>query len=198
MQRLMLSLFLAVTFGIAGCAKETETIDTAATTTGTDTAYSADTAATDTAPATAASPDQDFATRAAAAGLAEVELGNMARDKATSQQVKDFAQKMLTDHGTANDELRTVAAQKGMVLATNLGPDHVAVRDRLSALTGAGFDREYMTAMVQDHQKAVSEFENESINGTDPELKAWAAAKLPILREHLTMAQQISSSLAGQ
>jgi putative membrane protein len=198
MQRLVLTLILAAAVGLTGCAKETETTDTAATATETDTAYSADTAATDNAPATAASSDQDFANRAAAAGLAEVELGNMARDKATNQQVKDFAQKMVTDHGKANDELKTVAAQKAIVLPTNLGPDHVAVRDRLSALTGAEFDREYMAAMVQDHQKAVSEFENESTNGTDPELKTWAGQKLPALREHLTMAQQISSSLGGR
>jgi putative membrane protein len=134
---------------------------------------------------------------AARGGMAEVELGQLASDKAESSAVKQFAQRMVTDHGKANDELKSLAQSKNIMLPTDLDAKHKATKDRLSKLSGAQFDRAYMQDMVSDHQKDVSEFKKQSTSAKDPELKAWAAKTLPTLQEHLQMAQAASRSAVG-
>jgi len=134
---------------------------------------------------------------AAMGGMAEVELGQLASEKAQSDQVKQFAQRMVTDHGKANDELKSLAQSKNIALPTDPGAKHKATKDRLSKLSGAQFDRAYMQEMVNDHRKDVSDFEKESKSGKDPEVKAWAAKTLPTLQEHYQMAQAASRGAVG-
>jgi putative membrane protein len=135
------------------------------------------------------SSDQRFVTKAAAGGLAEVELGKLAADKGTSEQVKQFGQKMVDDHGKANDELKTIASKKNITLPSDLDAKDKALRDRLAKLSGASFDRAYMQAMLKDHRTDVSEFRTESKSGKDADVKAWAAKTLPTLESHLKLAQ---------
>jgi putative membrane protein len=135
------------------------------------------------------SADHHFVTEAAVGGMAEVELGKLASEKGSSDQVKQFGQRMVTDHGKANDELKTLAQSKNITLPTDLDAKHKATRDRLAKMSGEAFDRAYMQEMLADHRKDVSEFRKESQSGKDPEIKAWAAKTLPTLEEHLTMAQ---------
>lgn len=151
------------------------------------------------APASAqmASADRQFIMEAARGGMAEVELGQLATDKAQSDAVKQFAQRMVTDHGKANDELKSLAESKSIMLPTDLDAKHKATKDRLSKLSGAQFDRAYMQDMVSDHQKDVSEFRKQSQSARDPELKAWATKTLPTLQEHLQMAQAASKGAVG-
>jgi len=134
---------------------------------------------------------------AARGGLAEVELGQLASEKASSDQVKQFGQKMVTDHGKANDELKSLAQSKNITLPTDTDAKHKATRDRLSKLSGAAFDRAYMQDMLSDHRKDVSDFRKESQSGKDPEVKAWAAKTLPTLEEHLQLAQSASRGAVG-
>jgi putative membrane protein len=143
------------------------------------------------------SADSAFVTKAAQGGLAEVELGNLAKEKAGSQQVKDFGQRMVTDHTKANDELKTIASNKGITLASELDTKAAATKTRLSGMSGAEFDRAYMQDMVSDHQKDVAEFRKEAQSGSDPEVKAFAAKTLPTLEEHLKLAQTTLSSVKG-
>jgi putative membrane protein len=147
--------------------------------------------------ASAANADHQFVMEAAQGGMAEVELGQLASDKAQSSDVKQFAQRMVTDHGKANDELKTLAQSKNITLPTDAGAKHKATRDRLSKLSGAAFDRAYMQEMVADHRKDVNEFEKESKSGKDPDVKSWAAKTLPTLHEHMQMAQSASRSAVG-
>jgi putative membrane protein len=144
-----------------------------------------------------ASSDRQFIMEAAQGGMAEVELGQLAADKAESSAVKQFAQRMVTDHGKANDELKSLAQSKNITLPADLDAKHKATKDRLSKLSGAQFDRAYMQDMVSDHQKDVSEFKKQSTSAKDAELKAWAAKTLPTLQEHLQMAQAASRSAVG-
>jgi putative membrane protein len=141
--------------------------------------------------------DRQFVMEAAVGGLAEVALGQMAGEKAESDQVKQFGQRMVTDHGKANDELKTLAQNKGMTLPANVDAKHKATQDRLSKLSGAAFDRAYMQEMLNDHRKDVNEFRKESQSGKDPDVKAWAAKTLPTLEEHLQMAQSASRGAVG-
>jgi putative membrane protein len=142
-------------------------------------------------------PDQAFAMAAATGGLAEVELGKLGVDKASNADVKKFAQKMVDDHGKANDELKGILQQKGITVPSELKGKEKSTHERLSKLSGAEFDKAYMSDMVRDHEKDVKEFERESTNGKDPELKAFASKTLPTLQEHLKMARETQSKLGA-
>ena len=151
----------------------------------------------DTAKSTAAKAagDQKFVMEAAKGGMAEVELGKLAADKASSSDVKKFGQRMVDDHGKANDELKTLAQNKNITLPTAVDAQDKATIDRLSKLSGDAFDRAYMQAMLKDHRKDVSEFRAESKSGKDPDVKAWASKTLPTLEEHLKMAQDANKAV---
>ncbi|MFL6200843.1 MAG: DUF4142 domain-containing protein [Thermoanaerobaculia bacterium] len=142
--------------------------------------------------------DEKFLHDAAAGGMMEVELGHLAAERAASPDVKAFGQRMVTDHSKANQQLMQIATSKGMSLSTKLPADMQQERDRLARLTGAEFDRMYMQHMVEDHKKDVSEFEKQAEKGTDPSLRTFAQQTLPTLREHLTLAESLSSKQAAQ
>ena len=135
------------------------------------------------------SPDQSFMMKAAQGGMAEVEMGKLAKDHAKSQAVKDFGQRMVDDHTKAGDELKTLASQKNVTLPSNMDAKDKATHDRLSKLNGSAFDKAYMRDMVSDHRKDVAEFRRESQSGKDPDVKAWAGKTLPTLEEHFKLAE---------
>jgi putative membrane protein len=142
-----------------------------------------------------ANPDSGFARKAAMDGLAEVELGNMAQQKAANEQVKQFGARMVQDHTKANDELKQLASSKGIDLPTALDSKHKKDMDKLGTLSGAKFDKAYMSHMVDDHKKAVSEFKKQAKSGKDADLKAFASKTLPTLEEHLKMAQSTNDAV---
>jgi putative membrane protein len=144
-----------------------------------------------------AQADHAFVLEAAKGGMAEVELGRLAADKATNDQVKKFGQRMVDDHSKANDELKSLAQTKSITIPSNLDPKYKSLHDRLSKLSGAEFDRAYMREMVSDHRKDVNAFRRESQSGQDPTVKAWAAKTLPTLEEHLKMAEEASKGAVG-
>jgi putative membrane protein len=152
-------------------------------------------------PQTSANPseidgkDRKFLMDAAQDGLAEVELGNVAQQKASSPEVKSFAQKMVEQHSRANEELKTIASSHGVTLPTDLEAKTKAHVDMLSKLEGEQFDKSYMQHMVQDHKKAVSLFQKTSKSARGDDVKQFAAKTLPTLQEHLQSAQSVSSSL---
>ncbi len=139
--------------------------------------------------------DKEFVSKAGMGGLMEVQAGNLALQKAQSADVKAFAQRMVDDHGKANAELTQLATAKGLALATELAGEHKAAVDHLSSLSGAAFDKAYMTHMVEDHDKDVPEFDKASTTATDADVKAFAGKTLPTLKEHQTMAHDIASKM---
>jgi putative membrane protein len=136
--------------------------------------------------------DKKFAKEAAIGGLLEVELGKLATQKASSDAVKQFGQKMVDDHTKANDELKQAASQSNIELPTTLDKKHQQMVDKMSSLSGTAFDKAYAKDMVKDHEKDVKEFQRESQNGTDPNIKAFATKTLPVLQGHLESAKQIN------
>src|SRR5215213_7106447 len=137
------------------------------------------------------SHDREFLMDAAMGGLMEVELGRLAAQQGSSEAVKQFGQRMVDDHSNANTELMTLASSKGITLPTALDDKHQRDVTKLSSMSGADFDRAYSKMMLSDHRKDVSDFEKHSTRGTDPDLKAFAAATLPTLQEHLQMARAL-------
>jgi len=139
--------------------------------------------------------DEAWVMKIAKGGMAEVELGKLAADKASSDAVKRFGQRMVDDHSKANDELKALAQTRKITLPTEIGPEEKALRDRLVKLSGTAFDQAYMKAMLNDHLKDVGEFRTESRSGKDPDVKAWAARTLPTLEEHLKLARDANGAV---
>jgi putative membrane protein len=146
---------------------------------------------------TQASNQDDFVEDAAQMGMAEVMLGNLAAQRAQSEDVRRYAQKMVEDHTAANNQLKEIAARKNMTVPTDVEPKQRAMMNKLGALSGMNFDRAYMKQMVKDHEKAVKMFQKQSERGTDAKLKAFAAAQLPALQQHLEMARSMYASMKG-
>ncbi len=134
-------------------------------------------------------PDSGFVTAAAQGGMAEVEMGKLAVQRASDQRVKDFGQRMVDDHSAANEHLRQVASKKGVTLPSEINARQKATVAKLSRLSGAAFDRAYMADMVSDHKEDVAEFQREASEGKDTEVKGFAQETLPTLQSHLRMAQ---------
>lgn len=141
--------------------------------------------------------DRSFIQKAADDSVAEVKLGELASEKASNTQVKQFAQRMVRDHGKAKDQLQPIASAQQVRIEENLEPEHQRVHDRLSNLSGEAFDRAYMDYMVEDHQKAVKLFQQHSQSASDPQVKQFASSQLPILQEHLREAQRLQREVGG-
>lgn len=142
--------------------------------------------------------DRAFITEAAEGGLAEVDLGRLATKQAANEAVKQFGQRMVDDHSKANDELTSLAQQKGMTVPTAPNAKQQATAQRLEKLQGAEFDKAYMQDMLQDHKKDVAAFEKASKSAQDADLKAWAGKTLPTLRDHLQLAQDTAAKVGAK
>jgi putative membrane protein len=143
------------------------------------------------------SADTAFAQKAAQGGLAEVKLGQLAVQNGSSDQVKQFGQRMVDDHSKAGDELMGLASQENFTLPTSLSAKDQATVNRLQNLKGAAFDKAYMRDMVKDHQADIADFQKEANSGSDAGLKSFAAKTLPTLQEHLRMAKEASQSVGA-
>lgn len=139
--------------------------------------------------------DAKFIMEAAQGGMMEVELGRLASERASSDDVRRFGARMVEDHSKANDELKRLAAAKGVTLPAEMSAKERAEAARLARLTGAQFDREYVRMMLKDHKKDVAEFQRQSTKGRDADVRAFAARTLPVLQTHLSMIQEISDGL---
>lgn len=139
--------------------------------------------------------DHEFMVAAASGGLMEVELGKMASDNAASAQVKQFGRSMVTDHGKANEELKALAAKKNITIPAMPGNDHEEEINDLKTKKGADFDKAYMNLMVKAHNEDVNKFEEAANGAKDPEIKAFAAKTLPVLKQHHEMAKKINDGL---
>jgi putative membrane protein len=144
-------------------------------------------------------PDRLFVRTAAIGGMAEVEFGELAEQKGQSHAVKDFARRMIEDHGKANERLIGLAKEDSIAVPHELDAEHKAMRARLvESPPGAEFDLAYVRGQVVDHQKAVQLLEYEIGSGQDVELKSFAAEILPIVLRHLRTAQDLQAELISQ
>jgi putative membrane protein len=142
------------------------------------------------------STDRKFMMEAAAGGLAEVAMGRLATEHASSDAVKQYAQHMIDDHTKANDELMQLASTKGVTLPTGPDAKHQAMMTRMQGLSGAAFDREYIkNSGVKDHENMEKLFMKESTGAKDADTKAFAAKTLPTVQEHLRMAREMNGTM---
>lgn len=138
---------------------------------------------------------QSFLKEAAQGGMMEVTLGQMAADKAQNEAVKNFGQRMVKDHGQANEELKNLAKSEGVTIPSDMGSEGKELQQRLQKLSGSEFDQAYMQEMLKDHKKDIEAFNQQAQNGNDPEVKNWAVKTLPTLREHYQLGQAAAEKI---
>jgi len=131
-------------------------------------------------------------------GLAEVALGELARQKATEPAVKQFAERMVADHGAANDKLAAIAGEAGIAVPKDLNAEHAAMRSELEGMDAAAFDLPYMRGQLVDHQKTAQLLEWEIDAGQHASLQRFAAEILPTVLDHLAMARGVVEELSRE
>ncbi len=153
---------------------------------------------TNAVPSPLSAADRSFVRKAAEGGMAEVELGKLAAEKGSTDDVKKFGQRMVDDHTKANDQLKQIAASKNVALPNGLNAKDKATKTHLEKLSGKQFDRAYMDDMVKDHIQDVAEFNRESEMAKDPDVKNFASQTLLTLRDHLKNARSVASETGSQ
>jgi len=138
--------------------------------------------------------DRKFVQEAAIGGMLEIELGRLAVEKAVSAPVRQFGQRMVNDHSQGNEQLRSIAQTKGIALPDSLDAKHRQEVEQLRKLSAAQFDQAYMKLMLEDHQQNIREFRKEATQGTDSNVKSFAASTLPKLHDHLAMAREAAKT----
>ena len=138
--------------------------------------------------------EQTFLKETAQSGLMEVQMGRLAAQKGQGQQVRQLGQKLVQDHSKANQELKLLAAQKNITLPTGLKTDHQSMISHLNNLEGAEFDAAFKKHALEHHQEDIQKFQTASQTAADADVKAFAQKTLPVLQEHLKMAQSIQAS----
>jgi putative membrane protein len=139
----------------------------------------------------AESPDATFVQKAGGGGLAEVELSKLAVSSAASPEVKQFAQKMVQAHSENNKQLAIIAAHENIAVPKDLDSEHAQLRDKLAAQHGAEFDRTYVSAMRGDHQKMADLLQSSQATVSTEELRTFIKKTLPVVQDHLRMANQL-------
>ncbi|UFH52469.1 DUF4142 domain-containing protein [Spirosoma sp. KNUC1025] len=191
MKKISLAILLAVsTLSFQACSsKKTETADSV------ENADSSNEAKEDLG--TGQNDDtNEFAVKAANGGMLEVELGRMAEEKAVSKDVKEFGAMMVKDHSKANDELKTIAAAHNITLPSTLGEDEQKHVNDMAKLSGADFDKKYVSMMVDDHKEDIDLFKKTAEDDkTNPAVKDFASKTLPTLQKHMDAINAIDKKM---
>ncbi|MBV8116184.1 MAG: DUF4142 domain-containing protein [Silvibacterium sp.] len=138
--------------------------------------------------------DKAFVRKAMEGGLAEVQLGQLASEKASSDDVKQFGQKMVSDHTKLNEQMQPVAHQLGVNLPTQLSKKDQETKARLQSLSGTAFDNEYIKCMLKDHKKDAAEFKEEAQHTQNPGVQQAAQQGSQVIDQHLQLIEQIAQS----
>jgi len=141
--------------------------------------------------------DEKFMMEAAQSGMAEVEVLRLAQEKASSNEIKEFARKLEQDHTKANEQLKHLAEQKNVQLPADAGKHKEGV-EKIRNLSGDQFDKAFMKMQVKHHKKDVKEFQKESERAMDSDVKSFASSTLPTLQEHLKSAEGLQGSTRGR
>ena len=136
--------------------------------------------------------DKMFLRKAAEGGIAEVKLGQLAAQKASSDDVKAFGQKMVDDHTKLNNQMAQVADSLGVMLPKSMNKEDQAEYDKLNGLSGNDFDTEYLSLMVKDHHKDLHEFRIEAASRADQTLHDAVVQAEMIIHDHTVMVDKLA------
>lgn len=139
---------------------------------------------------------RQFLMQAIQGDLAEIKLGELAQQKGQSDEVREYGAKLVQDHSKSLEEARQLAEAEGIEVPEEPSPEAQQVHEQLMGLSGEEFDREFVRSMVEDHEKAVSLFETQA-EGSDTDTADYAEKTLPVLEEHLQIAESIEPANRG-
>ncbi len=188
-QNALIAAAIAALFGGSGAG-----LVLAQTQVGTTQGGSSQTTHTSAQSETVSAGDKQFMKKAARSNLAEVAEGRIAADKSQNPTVKAFAARMVEDHSQANDKLLQIAQELKVKLPAEPNGEQQKHLNELRKLSAAQFDKTYDPMQVKDHERTVHEFEQESTKVQNPALKDWVEATLPVLKEHLKLAQALPNN----
>lgn len=140
------------------------------------------------------SVDAKFIKKAAIGGMTEVELGKIAAKNGQKDDVKSFGDRMVKDHGKANDDLKSIASKMDVKVPEKVNAKHQAMIDKFSKMSADSFDAAYVKAMVQDHKKDIAEFEEAQGEVNNEDLKKFISDTVPIMKEHLEMVEKMQNA----
>jgi putative membrane protein len=146
---------------------------------------------------TLSTTDADFIDTVARAGTEEVQFGELAEKRAGTRADRAFAAHMVQAHTALNQQLMQLAASKQITPPTSMDEMHTSMFSQLQGLHGRAFDRMYLNGQATDHQAVLQAFQNEAQNGTDPQVKAFAAQYAPEIQSHLTMVEKLGGHPAA-
>jgi putative membrane protein len=129
--------------------------------------------------------DKTFFAKVSQGGMYEVELGKLAQDKAVTQDVKDSGNTEMHDHMLVGDKLKSIVEANGMQFPSSLNAEFQARLDKMSALPAGQFDAAYIDDMKKIHLADGAAFKKEASEGSNPDLKAFAAETYRIVQRHL-------------
>jgi putative membrane protein len=142
----------------------------------------------------ASEADRQFVVAAAAAGMAEVDMGKLAAQKGSTEKVRNVGERMVNDHSKAHAELKKAAQAAGLSVPAKPSAEHQKHMATLHRLSGQKFDREYLRIQDQDHDKAVALFKKQAQGGQNPGLRKFASSTLPTLERHKKMVDEAKAS----
>ena len=188
MRYIRLAMTLSLAAAIAACA---DSYDDRTASSGSSYTEARSGTATAAAPGRLDASDRMFIIDAAIGGMAEVELGRMAQERATLPAVRDFGRRMVQEHGQANQELTRIAARLGVTTPMMTDPARQAAKEVLQQLSGREFDRQYVEQQFTEHAVALTAFQMASQRAEDEELRAFARKTAPVIQQHLDMLRSI-------
>ena len=136
---------------------------------------------------------QAFITKAVQGNLAEVQMGQLAQEKGSSDAVRSYGQMLQQDHTAAAQKSTAVATQLGVTPPSEPSKTQKAMHHSLAKLSGAAFDKKFATEMVKDHKKEIAEYRKAAKKQGDP-AGAYASETLPTLQKHLETAQSLTTN----
>ena len=141
--------------------------------------------------------DKQFVQTAAQSDFTEITFSQLATQKASNPKVKAYAQKMIADHNQLEAEMKPVASQMGVTPPTALDSQHQQLYDQLNGLSGADFDKQYISAMDTDHHKALDAFKAEETSTQDKQLKPIVRKGEKVVAQHTVMADKMMTKMGG-
>jgi putative membrane protein len=139
--------------------------------------------------------DSSFIKEASQGGMAEIELGKLAADKAQNADLKQYGQHLQQDHTKANQELAQIAQRSGVTLPAELNHKENREADKLQEKTGAEFDKAFAEYAIKDHEKDIDRYQKALRDTKDADLRAWIEKNLPVLQQHLQMARNVGATV---
>jgi putative membrane protein len=155
---------------------------------------------TDTHKGTHGDKAGQFIQKALDGGQMEVRLGQLAQQKAQSQDVKNLGATLVKDHTQADQELQQLASTKNLQPSSTARAEHSEKKHdqmltKLENQSGAEFDKAFVRMAIKDHRKDIKEFERARTEISDADLTAFIDKTLPTLRNHLQMAESAARAV---